>query len=60
MCQGDPRKPGLKLSLITGVNLPMLLETALNSNEDLSLEELSLKIRDIGREQIKTLSEIIK
>ena len=52
--------PELKLSLITGVNLPMLLETSLNYAEDLSLEELSLIIKDIGREQIKTLSEIIK
>jgi len=52
--------PELNLSLITGVNLPMILETALNFEEDLSLEELSQKIKDIGREQIKTLSEIIK
>ena len=52
--------PNQKLSLITGVNLPMLLETALKREEDLPLEEMSRTIKEIGKDQIKTLSDIIQ
>lgn len=52
--------PNHKLSLITGVNLPMLLETALKRGEALPLEEMSRIIKEIGKDQIKTLSDIIR
>ena len=53
-------KPDQKLALITGVNLPMLLEAALNREKDLSLEDLTQEIKEIGKDQIKTLSEFLK
>jgi len=52
--------PDQKLALITGVNLPMLLEGAMNREKDLSLEELTQEIKEIGKDQIKTLSEFLK
>jgi len=52
--------PDQKLALLTGVNLPMLLEGAMKRENDLSLEELTQEIKEIGKDQIKTLSEFLK
>lgn len=38
----------------------MLLEGAMSREKDLSLEDLTQEIKEIGKDQIKTLSEFLK
>ena len=44
---------GIKLKIVTGVNLPMILSVLTEFDENLSLEELAKNIEQNGKEQIK-------
>lgn len=44
---------GTKLKIITGVNLPMILNVLTEINEDISLDELANNLEEFGKDQIK-------
>lgn len=44
---------GINLKIITGVNLPMVLDLATNLDENISLDELAKNVEKLGKEQIK-------
>ncbi|MFW2331546.1 MAG: PTS sugar transporter subunit IIA [Nitrospinota bacterium] len=49
---------GMDVELIAGVNLPMLLQAAV-IDEDISLEEMALKLRGYGQDNIFLASDLL-
>jgi len=50
---------GRKVDMITGVNLPMMLEAVMQRESNIALNQLSANVVEAGKKQIRTLTEMI-
>ena len=48
-----------KLDMITGANLPMVLEALMQREGEIDLAQLSVSVAEAGKKQIRTLSEMM-
>lgn len=50
---------GRKIDMVTGANLPMVLEAVMQREGEIDLAQLSANVAEAGKKQIRTLSEMM-
>ncbi len=50
---------GRKIDMVTGANLPMVLEVVMQRESEIDLAQLGANVAEAGKKQIRTLSEMM-